>query len=115
MFLFCIGASTAPDITILSESSRTIGSVTIRANLQQPVYGFQCIQNYTVIATADGEEDVRGISTSPDDLFVLIPGLSVCPRQYTFTALACSPGLPCSSEGAPETLNVTDGECTLID
>ena len=98
---------------MLSESSRTVDNITIRANLQRAVYGFECIQNYTIIARADGEEDVRGVSTSPD-LFVLVPGLSVCPRQYTFTALACSPGLPCSSEGAPETLNVTDGECTSM-
>ena len=97
---------------MLSESSRAVDNITIRADLTQSVYGFECIQNYTVIVEADGEGDVRGISTSLEDLFVLVPGLSVCPRQYTFTALACSPGLPCSSESAPETLNVTDGECT---
>lgn len=109
-----VGVPTAPDITMLSASNRTVDSITIKADLQQPVYGSECIQNYTVIARADREEDVSGDSNSPNDLFVLVPGLSVCPRQYTFTASACSPMLGCSDESPPKTHNVTDGKCTCL-
>ena len=70
--------------------------------------GFEYIQNYTVTALADGGEVVRGDSTLPNDIFVWIP---VYPRQYTFIAVACSP-VGCSNESTPETIDVTDGECT---
>lgn len=109
--LLYIGAPTAPDVILLSESSRTMYSITIRANLQQPVYGFQCIQNYTVIARADGQEDVRGVSTLLGNVFVLV---SVCLRQYTITAVACSPMLGCSNESSPEIIDVSDGKCTVL-
>ena len=106
-----VGAPTAPDIIVLSESSHTMDSITINANLHQPVYGFECIQNYTVIARADGQEDVRGFSTLLGNVFVLV---SVCPRQYTITALACSPMLGCSNESSPAAIDVTDGKCTVL-
>ena len=107
-----VGAPTAPSISDISEYSRTDDIITIKVNLQQSLYGFECIQNYTVIVRADGEEVVRNDSTSPGEVLVQVP---VCPRQYTFTALACSPMLGCSNESAPETFNVTDGECTVFD
>lgn len=105
-FFSSVGVPTAPTITSVSQSNRTNRIVTIRVNLQQPVYGFECIQNYTVIALADGEEVSREYSTSAGDVFVQV---SVCPRQYTFTAVACSL-VGCSSESAPETYDVPDGE-----
>lgn len=93
----------------LSVHSQANDDITIRVNLTEPVYGFECIQSYTVIVRADGEEVARGNSTSPDDLFVLVPGLSLCPPpEYTFTAFACSTHLPCSGESASVTRN---GEC----
>ena len=107
-----VGAPTAPSITDISENSRTDDSITIRVSLQQSLYGFECIQNFTVIVRADGEEVVRNASTSPGDVLVQI---SVCLRQYRFTALACSPMLGCSNESAPETREATDGECTVFD
>jgi len=105
-FFSSVGVPTAPTITSVSESSRTNDIITIRVNLQQPVYGFECIQNYTVTALADGEEVRREYNTSAGDVFVQV---SVCPRQNTFTARACSL-VDCSSESAPETYDTPDGE-----
>jgi len=105
-FFSSVGVPTAPTITSVSESGRTNNNITIRVNLQQPVYGFECIQNYTVTALADREEVRRGYSTSAGDVFVQV---SVCPRQYTFTAVACSL-VGCSNESAPETYDIPDGE-----
>lgn len=79
----------------------TSKTIDIRVN-----YGFQCIQDYTVTALADREEVRRGYNTSAGDVFVRA---SVCPRQYTFTARACSL-VGCSNESAPETYDIPDGE-----
>ena len=86
-------------------------SITIGVTLQEPVYGSECIQSCTVIARADGEEDKMVNCTLPGDVFVQV---TVCPRQFTFTAVACS-SLGCSNESSPETHTVTDGESTVFD
>lgn len=104
-----VGAPAAPGITMLSEFSRMDNRITIKTDLQQPVYGFECVQSYTIIVRADGEV-VRNDSTSAGDMFVWV---SVCQRQYTFTAIACSP-VGCSNESTPETIDVTDGKCTVL-
>lgn len=101
-----VGVPTAP-VAMVSESNRTNNSITTRVILQQPVYGFECIQNCTVIVRADGEEDLRVDCTLPGDVFVQV---SVCPKRYTFTAVACS-SVGCSVESAPVTLDVTGGKC----
>jgi len=85
---FYAGRPTAPSITAIRDRDRT----TVQVTLQPPEYGQECVLNYTVV------DPSRGAVGSSNTTVVLVPGLSVCPLKYNFTAVACGAILNCSDE-----------------
>ena len=79
-------------------------SITFLVILEPPVDGQECVENYTVTDQARG----RGVSSNTT--VILVPDLSVCPTEYTFTAVACGGTLPCSIESDPVMYRTAGGK-----
>ena len=104
-----------PMITNITTDSQTESSIAIRVTLQPPIEGQACVQNYTVtVQVRDMESSSNttdAVDTNPID--VLVRGLSVCPSEYTVTAVACGRTVSCSSESVA-VYNATSGKYLFI-
>ena len=89
------GRPTAPTIISITTYSQNENRISVKVLLKPPVYGQECVKSYNVTDRAHGAWGSNGITD------VLVPNLSVCPSLYTFTAVSCSPGFPCSDESDP--------------
>lgn len=97
-----------PTISNIVIDNQTESSISVRVTLQLPADGQECVENYTVT------DQARGIGGSSNTTVVPVPDLSVCPTEYTFTAVACGGTLPCSNESDPVMYRTTGGKFCIF-
>ena len=64
--------------------------------LGRPLYGWECIDSYMVIAESEGGDVIRGTTSvaTPEQLSTVVPltGMNLCRNGYSLTAVAITNG-----------------------